>query len=103
MLACRMTRGRDAPFAFHDPSDTPPLTAKVARAEKRIGKEPVLTEREAPLTAECLGCGVESCRARSGMCSIPRSAGIVARRPGEREQADPEQVAWLFDEGRDPE
>jgi hypothetical protein len=37
------------------------------------------------------------------MCSIPRSAGIVARRPGEREQADPEQVAWLFDEGRDPE
>ena len=62
-----------------------------------------MTERLAPLTADCLSCG------RS---FVPRKFGHVfcssscrhrgERLPGDRKPADPEAIARLFDEDRDP-
>lgn len=63
-----------------------------------------MTERQAPLTAECLSCGVEFEPRKCGhvFCSsFCRYRG--ERRPGEREPVDHEQIARLFDEGRDPD
>jgi hypothetical protein len=63
-----------------------------------------VTERQAPLTAECLSCSREFEPRKFGhvFCSsVCRHRG--ERRPEEREPADPEQVARLFDEGRDPD
>lgn len=63
-----------------------------------------MTERQAPLTAECLSCGVEFEPRKFGhvFCSsFCRHRG--ERRPGEREPVDHEQIARLFDEGRDPD
>lgn len=65
-----------------------------------------MTERQAPYggTAECLSCGISF---------VPRKFGHVfcgpvcphrgERRLEDREPADPEQLARLFDEDRDPD
>ena len=63
-----------------------------------------MTDRHAPLTAECLRCGVEFVPRKFGhvFCSsFCRHRG--ERQPAERVLGDPEQIARLFDEGRDPD
>jgi hypothetical protein len=65
-----------------------------------------VTEPLAPhgLTAQCLNCGIEFTPRKAGhvFCSaFCRHRG--ERRPDQRVPADPDLVAKLFDEGRDPE
>ena len=61
-----------------------------------------MTERQAPLTSACLRCGAEFVPRKFGhvFCSsFCRHRG--ERQPEQRVLADPEQVARLFDEGRE--